>query len=232
MDSNDASDGGIPRLVGVTRPSAGRGTWRHGRRTWRLFLPATLLLAGLWGCGGGGSQATGVSQEQLQATRALRQVGATIRIDDQGRPIAVSLKNVELSDATLQALGQLESLQALDASRTGLTDEQLAQLENLTQLKSLNLARCPITSDGLKHLAPMTQLENLWLSRSKVRDAGLAHLAGLSQLKQLRISRTRVGDKGLKHLESLSNLEMVQLRNTRVTDRGVAALKEALPEAQ
>jgi len=234
MDNNDACQGNRVRRIGVAGPVVGGGVWGQGRQIWRLLLllPPTLLLAGLWGCGGDGSRASGVNGQQLQAIRTLRQAGATVRMDDHGQAIAVSLRNAVLNDATLKALGQLASIESLDASRSGLTDNQLAQLENLNHLKSLNLARCPITNDGLKHLAGMTQLENLWLSRTKVRDAGMAHLATLSQLKQLRISRTRVSDKGLQHLAALSKLGMIQLRNTRVTGRGVATLKKALPDVQ
>ena len=83
---------------------------------------------------------------------ALKELGAQIEQDDQGRVVELNLSSTEI------------------------TDEGLMHLKGLTNLRGLDLWRTQITDAGLLHLKGLTKLQNLDLRDTKVTDAGVAEL--------------------------------------------------------
>ncbi len=139
---------------------------------------------------------------------AIRKVGGTVRIVENGWEVEFHL------------------------SGRSLTDDQLVHVARLRDVTSLNLKRTKITSAGLVHLKGMTSLQLLHLELTAVGDQGMEHLAGLKKLKYLNLYGTEVTDKTLSRLAGLKNLQRLYVWQTGVTDAGVSKLKEQLPTLQ
>lgn len=116
-----------------------------------------------------------------------------------------------------------------DLQRARLTDAHLEHLKGMTTLEELSFAYTGVSDTGLKHLKGLSKLRRLCLCGTKVTDAGLEHLKGLTQLKSLTLSNTDVTDDGLQHLKLLRSLRYVNLKYTKVTEQGVKELDKALP---
>ena len=97
------------------------------------------------------------------------------------------------------------------------TDANLERLKGLTSLQLLLLESTEVTDAGLVHLKGLTNLQMLRLKSTQVTDAGIVHLKGLTNLKNLHLSNTRVTDVGLRHLEALAILQSLYLANTKVS---------------
>lgn len=131
------------------------------------------------------------------------------------------LTNTQVTDAGLVHLKGLTSLQGLNLYGTRVTDAGLVHLKGMTRLKTLNLDLTQVTDAGLVHLKGMTSLKTLSLYLPQVTDAGLVHLKGLTKLQVLNLSRTQVTNAGLVHLKGLPNLKRLDLAYTRITDAGL-----------
>jgi Leucine-rich repeat (LRR) protein len=138
---------------------------------------------------------------------ALKKLGATIKQNEQGEVVEVSLRNRKLTDAGL------------------------VHLKGLTNLQTLSLGGTRITGAGLVHLKGLAKLETLNIRDCQIRDAGLVHLKGLTTLQDLSLGRTEVSDAGLVHLKGLTTLQWLTLP-FQITDAGVADLQKALPSCK
>jgi WD40 repeat protein len=161
-----------------------------------------------------------------------------------------------LTDATLQRLEGVKSLEMLWLGKTPVSDAGLRHLRGLPNLRELLLSGGGISNKGMKHLVEAKGLQKLNLSETRVTDEGLArlggltgltylhlngsegvsgaglrHLAGLKGLRDLHLNSTRVDDAGLGHLQGLKRLHTLSLSGTRVTDAGLVHLAQ-LPELQ
>ena len=184
----------------------------------------------------------------------LKELGATMEVDQAGHTTVVSLIHTPITDAGLENLEKLTSLQKLDLGGTPITDAGMKHIKGLTSLKIINLGATQITDsgikqlkgltnleelnlsyvslitdDGLEHLKGLTNLHELNLGSTLITDAGLVHLKGLANLQELNLGSTKVTDAGLVHLTGLKKLEGLSLRVTQVTDTGLEKLKRALP---
>ncbi len=187
--------------------------------------------------------------DEKSALAALKQLGATVMRNADGRAKTIYMKetgatNMELallkgmadleyldlfginiSDAGLVHLKGLTKLERLSLNGTNVTGDGLKHLKGLTKLKSLNLYGTKVSDAGLEHLKAFTELETLTLP-SNITDAGLVHLRGLPKLGSLDLSFTQITDTGLEHLKSLPNLKSLGLRYTQITDAGLVHLKD------
>lgn len=143
----------------------------------------------------------------------------------------LGLGNTQDTDAGLARL-RLTGLQQLFLGGSQVTDAGLAQLQGLTGLQDLSLGGTQVTDAGLVYLQGLTSLQGLGLNDTQVTDAGLAHLQGLTGLQTLRLDNTQVTDAGLAHLQGLTGLRWLDLAKTQVTDSGVAKLRQALPKCK
>jgi len=115
---------------------------------------------------------------------------------------------------------------------TQVTDAGLENLKGLTSLEELWLRDTNVTDAGLKYLEGLTSLEWLELAYTNVTDAGLDHLKGLSSLEDLNVRGTQVTDRGLEYLKGLTRLKSLDVVDTNVTDEGVKKLQRALPNCK
>lgn len=167
----------------------------------------------------------------------LREMGAGVELDDQGRIVLVTHREGGFKNDDLRLFSDLEHIETLrilggEIQMSGgtvppkVTDEGLAHLSGLTSLKKLNLSNTGVTDDGMPHLGQLTNLEQLVLTGTGISDAGLEHLANLRRLRYLDLSSTRVTDAGLPGLEVLPNLHTLDIHSTAVTDAGLEHVKQ------
>ena|GEM_PF-1202428 len=137
-----------------------------------------------------------------------------------------------LTDAGLEHLKSLTSLQNLNLSNCNLTDAGLEHLKSLTSLQNLDLRGCGnLTGAGLEHLKTLTSLQTLHLSWCReLTDVGLEHLKPLTSLQNLDLSGCdNLTDVGLEHLKTFTSLQTLDLSYCRrLTHEGITALKKAL----
>jgi Leucine-rich repeat (LRR) protein len=69
-----------------------------------------------------------------------------------GAVVELQLNGHHISDAMLEHLGELTSLQRLDLRNTPITDAGLKHLGQLVNLETLYLYGAPVTDDGVKNL--------------------------------------------------------------------------------
>ena len=124
-----------------------------------------------------------------------------------------------------------EKLAEIDLSRTRVTDADLEELPALSSLEALNLSGTAITDRGLTALGKFSGLRKLNLNLTKISDRGLAELVGLEQLEDLYLIETGVTDAGAEQLARLGHLKMLSLLRTRLSAQAVAQLRRALPAA-
>jgi len=92
---------------------------------------------------------------------------------------------------------------------THITDAELENVKVLTSLERLDLGFTHVTDAGLGHLEGLSSLEVLYLTNTLVTDAGLKHLKGLMGLQVLWLEGTQVTDEGVKKLqEALPNCKI------------------------
>ncbi len=150
-------------------------------------------------------------------------------VDFFSRVFQVYLIEAKVTDAGLETLKDLGTVQDLILIGPAITDAELVHIKGLTTLRSLNLEETHVTDAGLENLIGMRQLWSLSLEGTKVTDAGLEQLLGLTTLKALDLTATAVTDAGLEHLKGLSSLVHLRMLGTNVTVAGVKNLQQELP---
>jgi mono/diheme cytochrome c family protein len=114
---------------------------------------------------------------------------------------------------------------------TNITDASLTALRDLQSLVELNLATTRITDAGLTNLSSLTNLQRLHIELTSITDAGLVQVKPLGRLFYLNLYGTQVTDAGLELLKSSSNLHQVYLWQTKATPAGIENLRKSLPHA-
>jgi hypothetical protein len=82
-----------------------------------------------------------------------------------------------------------------------LTDAGLERITELCSLQMLCLYGNSVTDDGLMQVGMMRQLSSLNLANTKITDAGLTHLIRLTELRELALGGTAVTDAGVKMIQ-------------------------------
>ena len=134
----------------------------------------------------------------------------------------LDLSGIVLSRKCLAVIADLESLEDLDLSRTGVSDGTLQFLELLRRLKSLRLAGTDVTNDGAVALGNISQLRNLDLGSTHVSD--LSGLQYLTRLETLGLHDVGVSDSGLTGLLALRGLRSLDLSRTCSAREGASVL--------
>jgi hypothetical protein len=140
-----------------------------------------------------------------------------------------------VTDATLQHLAVVNSLESLDIGYAQITDVGLDLITSLPNLKELTIGGNKLTDNGLQPLRQLPGLTYLDLSGSQRTDSGLwsvslseAGLDAIDTLKNLhwlRLNGTLVAARGLERLKDLKMLERLDLEGCkRVGDDAAAVL--------
>ena len=136
------------------------------------------------------------------------------------------------SDAGIEHLGALRSLEMADLDGPEVTDDTIKRLTAVGRFRRLRLFRTGVGDAGLAHVGELTSLESVEIYYAGITDDGLEHLEGLPRLKFLCLEWTCVTDAGLEHLKELTNLRELWLGGTHVTPEGVKKLQQALPNCE
>lgn len=145
-----------------------------------------------------------------------------------GKELRLKVGVEAANDLSPLAALELDDIQWLDLSGTGVEDWSLVHLANLTLLRRLDLRKTAIGDAGLACLKPLTSLKELRLNHTKVTDAGLAHLSEMAKLENLWLFDTAVTDAGMAVLRKMGSLEVLQLP-AGVSAAALADLKRHLP---
>jgi hypothetical protein len=137
---------------------------------------------------------------------------------------------VTLTDADMDVIAGLESVESLDLADIKLTDLGAGKLKKLPRLRALNLSRTPVSG---REFGGLKQLERLILWQTKrLEDAQMAGIAALPKLADLDLSETAISDAGLATLQSAPALRRLNLRGTKVTAAGIEAFHRARPACE
>ena len=157
---------------------------RH--RSWMLSV-ASLLVVGTLGLG---DKPESVADEVMQspprpelgrdgAIAAIEKLGGRCKFDEESPDrsiIRVYLTGDRISDADLEYLKGLTSIQTLSLAGTQITDAGTEHLKGLTSLRTLEFGSTQVTDADLEHLKGLISLQGLALYLPQVTDAGLVHL--------------------------------------------------------
>jgi len=85
------------------------------------------------------SEAANTSEpvDEKQSLLALKELGANVALDEEGRAKVVRLTGPEVTDAELKHVGALTNLRGLYLDGTKVTDAGMTHLESLTKLETL-----------------------------------------------------------------------------------------------
>jgi Leucine-rich repeat (LRR) protein len=146
----------------------------------------------------------------------------------------LNLRGTKITDATLEFLSGVPSLEWLDIGWAQITDTGLGHLASLTNLRHLAMGGNKLTDTSLRFLRQLPQIEYLDLGGTQRTDSGLWSLqlteagmqavASVTELHELRMAGTAVTSKGLELLKPLSRLERLNLQGCRRLKDDAAAV--------
>jgi Leucine-rich repeat (LRR) protein len=119
-----------------------------------------------------------------------------------------------LSDAGLEALGQLRQVQELDLSGCKIDGSGLRWISRDAPLSTLRLNGIEFTDEGLVQIASFAHLEVLELGDASLPTA--EPLARLAKLRELDLQRAYVSDHDWRPVGRLTSLEVLNLRSAQI----------------
>lgn len=137
---------------------------------------------------------------------------------------SLKLESTEVGDPGVGALGSLKSLRTLNLNHTMISDRGLTVLAALPRLETLLVGHSLVEGSGLDALAKAPQLRTLSLAGCNIDDAGFEKLRGAVQLRELDLSYTDLTDPAVAHLKGMQSLERLDLTATDLGDEGLQHL--------
>lgn len=157
----------------------------------------------------------------LQGFTALRHLSIKVA---QG-PLGQEAEAEGLTDACLEQLAPLRSLETLVLSTPKISDAGLAALAKLPHLQELELWSADIPDAGWAHLQKTPGLRLLRLGGSALSDASLEPISGIRSLRLLHLEYPPIGESGVASLGKLIELQELNFVGRRLTAQGVGPLK-------
>jgi len=168
--------------------------------------------------------AAGITDLNLEFAEAAGEEG-TSALRGWKHLTRLNLRGTKITDATLEVLGGLTTLEALDIGYAQLTDVGLDWLTSLTKLQEIRLGGNKLTDAGLQFLRQLPQLTYLDIAGSQRTDSGLWSItlaeqgvdaiASVSSLRELHAGGTALAANGLKKLQTLPHLERLSLQGCK-----------------
>jgi internalin A len=148
----------------------------------------------------------------------------------------LNVRGTRISDGTLELVGKLTGLEALDIAHTSVTDNGLEHLITLVHLKELALGRGRLTYKALGTLRMLPTLTSLDLSGARpvppdmagnragpgIPEEALHAIAELKELRVLKLGHSNIGGSGLRILSALDKVERLGLEGCRRIDDAAA----------
>lgn len=143
--------------------------------------------------------------------------------------------NLRITPSALHRLSDMAELKVLNLGYTNVSNSTLEAVGQLVRLERLNLSGCVLVSHvGIECLSGLALLTHLTLTGcSQLTDGALSVLAKLQLLENIELAGcTRLTDESCKALAQLPKLEVLDLsENENITDDGIKALAHAPLEA-
>jgi internalin A len=137
----------------------------------------------------------------------------------------LNLHGTKITDATLEILEGVPSLEWLDIGWAQITDTGLDHLSSLNNLRSLATGGNKLTGAALQVLRQLPQLEYLDIGGTQRTDSGLwsmllteeglQAIASVTELRELRLAGTSITGPGITILKALSKLERLNLQGCK-----------------
>ncbi len=141
---------------------------------------------------------------------------------------SVLLADTKVTDASLEAIGKIPTIENLDLRGCAITNAGMPYLSGLTKLKALKFngknGLCKIDDDGLDALANLPNLKVLAFDSVWVGADGLAKLLGAKEIIELYLADTLVDDDTLPVLLQFPKLQKLRISQTQVSDEGLAVV--------
>jgi Leucine-rich repeat (LRR) protein len=149
----------------------------------------------------------------------------------------LNVRGTKITDATLEFLAGVPTLEWLDIGWAQITDTGLEHLSSLSNLRHLAMGGNKLTDTSLQFLRQMPQLEYLDIGGAQRTDSGLWSLsltetgvqaiASVTALRELRMAGSSVTVRGLDLLRGLTKLERLNLQACkRLRDDAAATLAQ------
>ena len=163
------------------------------------------------------------------ATGWVEDLGGRVELNARKEPVAVHLRGTYVSDADLDLLAAMPTLERLDLSLSRVTDLGMLRLKGLKNVREINLWYAElVTDEGLAAMRTWTKIQRLNLRGTKVTDNTLSILAGKESIAALDIGFAEVTDSGLQYLPRLPNLRELAIGGNKMTEVGLQVLR-AMP---
>jgi len=136
-------------------------------------------------------------------------------------------KNAGISDAALNSLSQMKTLQELSLDDTRITDRGLIHVSRLPALRVLSIgANRRITEQGIKNLVSnKCVLTDLFLDHCDINDSAGEDFRKITKLKNLDLSyNPRIADKTIVSMQKQLRLEELILSDTKIGELAIKAL--------
>ncbi len=133
------------------------------------------------------------------------------------------LSGADVSDAALEALGELSVIEAISLDATAVSDEGVRHLVRYS-LQWVNFSDTAVGDVGIGHFKGHATLEGLELSATSVGDAGMEVLVSCPRIWKLYLAKSALTDAGVRHLVKMKKLTYLDLSLTRVGDAGASVL--------
>jgi hypothetical protein len=135
----------------------------------------------------------------------------------------LSLRGLNINQATLETLGILPQLETLVLNQSSISGS-LEPLLNSHSLQRLSFVGIDLAPSDLNFLSKLKTLNWLNVSESNFNDDALRIVAANQNLKVLQMSATHVSDAGLRVLSNLPKLEGVELSDTSISNAGLSTV--------
>lgn len=146
----------------------------------------------------------------------------------------LNIRGTRAGDGTMEILGSLVQLRALDACDTDVTDTGFDYLITLTSLEDLGLPGDAVGSIGISSLRLLTTLTRLDLSGVRttgrpprlepLKDELVEAIAGLTRLRTLELGRLGVTVESLGSLNHIESVAKLGLAGCKLVDDGAIAV--------
>jgi hypothetical protein len=89
----------------------------------------------------------------------------------------------------------------LNLESTAITDADLQNIARIRSLEELDLSNCNVSDAGMPNVISLDKLKTLWLTSTKVTDAAVGVLAQLKQIEFVEVSQTQTSPTAWKSLQ-------------------------------
>jgi Leucine-rich repeat (LRR) protein len=165
---------------------------------------------------------TGIDVSYTQVTaRGLSALGLATKLE------TLRLRNLNLSDESINELCPFENVRALDISGNRLSARGICRLSDLMpKVERLTFTNCSLSADGARAIREgWPDLTNLDLTGSTFNGNVLGYLNGLRNLTALELGSCGIHDRDLLALNGLKRLKMINLSWNEVSDFGISRLR-------